>query len=482
MAKVIENNPIKEYGLKVGSKSSNSFFEVLNPYDQSVVAKVGLANEALVQEALTLSQNCFVNKMSKSKAYERSRILIKTAGLLSQRSQELANIIALEGGKPINDAKMEVARAVNTFEIAARLILTDEGRQIPMDVSPLSDGRMAYLTYEPLGIVLAITPFNFPLNLVAHKLAPAIACGNTVILKPASQTPITALVLQEILIMAGLPENALIVLCLKGSDTNRLVESPKIKALTFTGSPSVGWNITKNVANGVKCIMELGGNAASIVHCDANIALAVQGLCKGAFSHAGQICISVQRIYVHQDIAVEFTKLFIDAVKQIKYGNPLDDSVEMGPMINSEACQNTALFINEAIKQGAKVLLQGEQKDHNIFTPTILTNTTSQMKVVCEEVFGPIVSINSYDSIDQAIAYVNDSNYGIQASIYTNSLDIAFNAIHNIDTTGVLVNDPPTFRSDHIPYGGRKDSGLGLEGVKYTMQEMVKVKYASFKM
>ncbi len=474
-------NKTQEFVLKVGGSTTADFFEVRSPYDNSLIAKVGKADTAMVNKALSLSRTCFTNTMSKLKAFERAKILDKAAKIMVERKLELATTIAKEGGKPIVDAKVEVDRAVNTFEIASRLALTNESSFIPMDVSPLSDGRVSYLTYEPIGVVLAITPFNFPLNLVAHKLAPALACGNTVILKPASQTPITSLLLQEILYSAGLPQDALIVLCLKGSDTNTLVESPHINALTFTGSPSVGWELTKKTANGVKCILELGGNAASIVHCDADLNLAATSLSKGAFSHAGQICISVQRIYVHKSVEEKFLNLFVNCVKNVTCGDPLDENTQVGPMINSQAVSSTQALIEDAVANKAKVLLKGEVKENNIFTPTILSDTKAKLKVMCEEVFGPVVCINSYEDIDEAINCVNDSNFGIQASIFTNSLDTAFKAIQKIDTTGVLVNDPPTFRADHIPYGGRKNSGLGLEGVKYTMQEMVKVKYASIK-
>lgn len=473
---------IKEYTLNFGNFKSTKSYEVLNPYDQSIIAKVGLANEVAIEEALTLSKACFKMTMSKLKAYERSEILGRVASIMATRKLELATIIAKEGGKPIKDSKIEVDRAINTFNIASRLALTLEGKQIPMDISPLSEDRFAYSFREPLGIVLAITPFNFPLNLVTHKVAPAIACGNTVILKPASQTPISSLLLQEIFAEAQLPDNALIVLCLSGSATNNLVSSSRIAALSFTGSPQVGWNLPKQVANGVKCILELGGNAAAIVHHDADIELAASSLCRGSFAHAGQICISVQRIYVHNDIYDEFIKLFINKVKELKFGNPLDDTTDIGPMINAGAVENTLKFANEAISQGAKVLLQGENLGNNICSATVLANTDPQMRVMCEEVFGPIVCINKFNNLNAVIHEVNNSDYGIQASLFTKSMDTSFEAISKIDTTGVLINDSPSFRADHIPYGGRKNSGMGLEGVAYAMDEMVKTKFVSFKL
>jgi acyl-CoA reductase-like NAD-dependent aldehyde dehydrogenase len=346
-----------------------------------------------------------------------------------------------------------------------------------MDRQPGNEGRVALVFREPIGIIGAITPFNFPINLVAHKVAPAIASGCTVVLKPSSQTPISSFKLLEIMTEAGLPEHALQIVPCKGSNGMALVSDPRIALLTFTGSPQIGWDLRKHIAPGVRVTLELGGNAGIVVHNDADIEAAAKACCRGGYANAGQTCISVQRVYVQESVYDNFTKKFVDAVKNLKTGDPSADSTDVGPLIDKGAAEKTVEWIEAAVKAGAKVLCGGKALPNNIVEPTVLADTKADMLVVCQEVFGPIVSVMKYKNLDDAIAAMNDSSFGLQAGVFTSNVEVAFRAAREIDAGGVIVNDASTFRADHMPYGGRKESGVGLEGVKYAIHEMTQPKF-----
>jgi len=330
---------------------------------------------------------------------------------------------------------------------------------------------------EPIGVIGAITPFNFPLNLVAHKLAPAIASGCTVVLKPASQTPVSSLKLAEVLRTAGLPEGALVLVPCRGSKGYALVSDPRIALLTFTGSQEVGWRLRHEIAAGTRIILELGGNAGLMIHNDADLQTAARAAARGGYANAGQTCISVQRIYVQEKAYDEFLKTFVGLVKNLKCGDPLDESVDVGPMIDPGSVDKTAQWVEDAVKGGAKLLAGGKKLPNNILEPTVLAETSKDLSVVCQEVFGPVVSVMKYKDVDEAIALMNDSRYGLQAGVFTQNIEIAFKAARQIDAGGVMVNDAPSFRADHMPYGGRKESGVGLEGVRYAIAEMTQPKF-----
>jgi acyl-CoA reductase-like NAD-dependent aldehyde dehydrogenase len=468
---------IVKYPLSIDGVTTEQFVDVKSPYSGEIVASVGQADEAAIEKALALSKTCFEKVMKKMPAYKRAEILAKTSELILQNSADLARTIAMEGGKPVRDALVEVKRAANTFAIASREALRLDGEQLQMDQNPGNEARLGLILREPVGIVAAVTPFNFPLNLVAHKLAPAIAGGNTVVLKPSSNTPVSSFKLAALMKEAGLPDEALILTPCRGSKGNTLVRDKRIAVLTFTGSQEVGWRLRGEVYPGVRVILELGGNAGIVVHDDADLDKAAQAACRGGYAHAGQVCISVQRVYVQNKIYDQFLSKFKAAVQNLKVGDPLADDTDVGPLIDQGSVDKTLAMVDEAVKAGAKLVSGGHHPGKNIVEPVILTETDAKMSVVCQEVFGPVVAVMKYDTVDDAIALMNDSVYGLQAGVFTSNVDVAFKLGRGIDAGGVIVNDAPTFRADHMPYGGRKESGMGLEGVRYALTEMTQPKF-----
>lgn len=468
---------VVRYQLKSSSSKSSEYLEVKNPFNGEVIAAVEQADEKTIIQSIALAEEKFRNVMSKMPAHQRSEILRKAASLIHDNAEDLAKTIALEGGKPIKDARIEVNRAANTFAIASQEALRLDGEQLPMDRNSGNEGRLAFVLREPIGVIAAITPFNFPLNLVAHKIAPAIAAGNTVVLKPSSQTPISSFKLLEILSQAGLPEGVLNLVPCPGKRANTLVRDPRLALMTFTGSPSVGWKLRQEISAGVRVVLELGGNAGIIVHHDADLHSAAQAACRGGYANAGQTCISVQRVYIQEKVYDQFTKIFVDLVKSLKTGDPLQATTDVGPLIDPQAAAKTVEWVKEAENAGAKILCGGQALQGNLVEPTVLADTRADMSVVCQEVFGPVVSLMKYTEIDDAIAMMNDPHYGLQAGIFTKDLEIAFKAARKIDVGGVMVNDAPSFRADHMPYGGRRQSGVGLEGVRYALHEMTQPKF-----
>jgi len=468
---------VVKYPLEIRGVESKEFNEVKSPFNGEVVAAIGQADEKAIDTALTVAEDVFKNVMRKMPAHQRSEILHKTSKLLLEKREDMACTIALEGGKPIKDARIEVSRAATTFLLACQEAMRLDGEQIPMDVTAGNENRLGLVLREPLGIIGGITPFNFPLNLVAHKVAPAIAAGNCIVLKPSSQTPIASIKLGSILKEAGLPDGVLQIIPCRGSKGNALVKDPRLAVLTFTGSPEIGWQMRRDAHAGTRLVLELGGNAGVIVHDDADLELAVKGAVRGGYAHAGQTCISVQRVYVQKNVYKKFVEKFVEVVKTLKVGDPLDDSTDVGPLIDDGAVEKTLDWVEKAVKSGAKVLSGGKVINNHLVEPVVLSETKADMLVVCQEVFGPVVSIMQYDTIDEAIAKMNEGRFGLQAGVFTSNLDIAFKAARTIDVGGVMVNDAPTFRSDHMPYGGRKESGLGLEGVRYAVHEMTQPKF-----
>lgn len=468
---------IVKYPLNITGVQSNEYTEVKSPYSGDVVAAVAQADEAAVQKAFELAQKTFETVMKRMPSRQRSEILAKTSALIVERVDDLAKTIAAEGGKPIKDARIEAARAAMTFKVASEEALRLDGEQIPMDRQAGNEGRIGLVLREPIGVIAGITPFNFPLNLVAHKVAPAIAAGNTILLKPSSQTPVSSFKLAAILKEAGLPDGVLNIVPCKGSKGDALVKHPGLAMLTFTGSPEVGWKLREKVAPGVRMILELGGNAGIVVHHDADLTAAAKAACRGGYVNAGQTCISVQRVYIHETVYDKFVSEFVDQVRALKTGDPMDDTTDVGPLIDKGAADKTVEWIEAAVKGGAKVLTGGKAIKNNIVEPTVLADTKPDMPVVCQEVFGPIVSVMKYKDLDDALSAMNAGRYGLQAGVFTTNIEVAFKAARVIDVGGVMVNDAPTFRADHMPYGGRKESGIGLEGVKYAIHEMTQPKF-----
>lgn len=468
---------VVKYPLAIRGISSDQFTEVKSPFNGEVVAAIGQADEKAIDAALTVAQEVFQKTMKSMPAHQRSEILHKASKLLLENKEDMARTIALEGGKPIRDARVEVSRAANTFLLASHEAMHLDGEQIPMDVSPGNENRLGLILREPVGIIGGITPFNFPLNLVAHKVAPAIAAGNCIVLKPSSQTPIASIKLGEILKEAGLPDGVLQIIPCRGSKGNALVKDSRLAVLTFTGSPEIGWQMRRDAHPGTRLVLELGGNAGVIVHDDADISLAAKAAVRGGYGHAGQTCISVQRVYVQKNAYKKFVDEFVNIVKALKVGDPLDETTDVGPLIDDAAVEKTLDWVEKAVKGGAKKLSGGKVINNHLVEPVVLSETDAEMLVVCQEVFGPVVSIMQYDTIDEAIEKMNDGRFGLQAGVFTSNIDVAFKAARGIDVGGVMVNDAPTFRADHMPYGGRKESGLGLEGVKFAVHELTQPKF-----
>ncbi|MEY9973591.1 acyl-CoA reductase-like NAD-dependent aldehyde dehydrogenase [Lysinibacillus sp. RC46] len=450
------------------------YTELCSPYSSEVIAEIPKANVEEVEAAL-VAADAARKTMANMPLYKRAIILEKLASLLEARAEEAAELIALEAAKPISTAKAEVQRTIQTYKFAAEEAKRIHGETIPVDAAPGGDGRIAYTVREPLGIVAAITPFNFPMNLVAHKVGPAIASGNTVVLKPASQTPLTSYFIGELLVEAGLPKGALNIVTGAGSLIgNKLVTDNRVKKISFTGSPAVGIGI-RNQAGLKKVTLELGSNAAVIIDENVNIDKLIPRVVSGAFAFQGQVCISVQRIYVHDKMYDLFVDKFVAATKELKLGDPLDPTTDVSALISPQDVKRTLSWIEEAKEQGA-IIATGGESEGNILQPTVLLNVKPEQKVSCQEVFAPIVSIMKFTSIQEAFDQVNDSKYGLQAGIYTDNIHVALQATQKLHVGGVIINDIPTFRLDHLPYGGVKESGMGREGLKYAIEEMTEMK------
>ncbi|MBI5379800.1 MAG: aldehyde dehydrogenase family protein [Nitrospirae bacterium] len=454
-------------------RESGAWMEVRSPYDDQVVGVVAQAGEREAAEAVDRATSAFAATRDLP-SHKRAEVLNKIAEGLDRRKEEIARTIALEAGKPISEARVEAGRAAFTFRCAAEEAKRIGGEMIPLDLLRPSEGRWGITRRFPVGPILAISPFNFPLNLVAHKVAPAIAAGNPIILKPASKTPITALLLAEVVKEAGLPDGGFSVLPCPGKVAEGILADDRIKMLTFTGSPPVGWSL-KAKAVKKKVILELGGNAGVIVHEDAPLEFAVSRCVFGAFAFSGQVCISVQRIYAHEPIYQAFLDRFVPQVRNLKMGDPLDESTKIGPMIDLGAAEQTEQWVAEAVGKGAKVLCGGKRQGR-FFEPTVLTDVDPATKVSCREVFAPVVSVAPYRNFEDVLSAVNDSVYGLQAGVFTRDLARAFQAFETLEVGGVILNDVPTYRIDHMPYGGVKESGFGREGIHYTIEEMTELR------
>ncbi len=420
--------------------------------------------EAAVQRAVRVFQ-----ETRALPTYTRVAILRKVAVELERRRDELARTIAAEAGKPLKAARMEAERAAATFSAAAAALEAQTGEMLPLDVNGASLGRWGVVKRVPLGPVLAITPFNFPLNLTAHKVAPAIAVGAPIVQKPASQTPLSALALREIVLAAGWPADAYAVLPIPGADAAALVLDPRLPVVSFTGSGAVGWRL-KALVPRKRVALELGGNAAVVVHSDADLDDAARRTASGAFSYAGQSCISVQRALVHRPVLEAFRSKLLLATAQLVVGDPLDEKTDVGPMITPEEAERAEAWVKEAVQGGATALVGGTRAGECL-APTILENTTPSMKVEVQEVFAPVVTLAPYDDWDEALRRVNDSKYGLQAGVFTRDLGRIQRAFDVLEVGAVLVNDVPTWRADRMPYGGVKESGSGREGPAYAMEE-----------
>lgn len=447
--------------------------EIRSPFDQKAVGKTYLATKRDVEVAMVAAERAFL-LTRQMPAFRRQEILQRVSAGIAAKKNEFARSIALEAGKPITTAHGEVERAIFTFQVAAEESTRINGEVLPLDLQAATAGRWGMVRRHPIGPIAAITPFNFPLNLVAHKLAPAMACGCPVVLKPAPQTPLTALLLADVVLDAGWPAGALHVLPLSNEDAALLVSDDRLKMLSFTGSARIGWALKAKTGK-KRVTLELGGNAGVIIHSDADISHAAGRCVTGGFSYAGQSCISVQRVFVHQNIGRQFIEQLVAGVGKLKCGDPMDETTDVGPMIRESDAKRAEEWINEAVAGGAK-LLCGGKRTGSMLEPTVLTNTKPAMKVNCEEVFAPVLTVEAYDDFMDAVAQVNDSPYGLQAGLFTRDAALIFAAYEALEVGGLIVGDVPTFRIDHMPYGGVKDSGLGREGIRYAIEEMTERK------
>ncbi len=450
--------------------------EIRSPYDDSVVGNVALAGKDDYTKAIEIAEDTF--KVTRElPSYKRQETCQAVADALQENIDELATLMARELGKAYQDAKVEITRAIGVFKIAGEEAKRMGGDIIDLDWSPGSEERVGLVRRFPKGVIAGISPFNFPLNLVCHKVAPAIASGNTIVIKPASATPIMALKLAEIIDKTDHPKGAVSILPGSSKNASPLLEDPRVKLITFTGSAEVGWWIKEN-AGKKEVVLELGGNAGAIVADDTDLDFATTRITKGGYAIAGQSCISVQRVYVHENVYDEFLEMFESKVAQLKIGDPTDPETDIGAMVDRESVENSVKMIEAAVKGGAKLVIGGEDKG-KLVSPTILTDVKASMDVCAKEAFAPLVVVIRYTDFKKAVAEINNSDYGLQAGVFTHRLKDIFYAFKHIDCGGIVINDVPTYRADHQPYGGMKDSGLGREGIRYTIEDMTDVKILS---
>lgn len=454
--------------------------EVKNKYTGETIASLPTARREDLDSAIAAAERA-ENVMADMPAYQRAEILLRAAALIRERADDLARTIAAEAGKALKFARAEVDRAQSTFTIAAEEAKRLHGETLPLDAVPSGAGYFGFWQRRPVGVIAAISPFNFPLNLVAHKVAPALAAGNTLVLKPASTTPLTAVKLCQILQEAGLPAGALnLVVGSGGSVGEWLITDPRVDKITFTGSPEIGRHIL-GVAGIKKVTLELGNASPVVVAPDADLDFVAKRCAIGAFYNSGQVCISVQRIYSQKQVYEPFAEKFVAATNAMVVGDPLDERVDVGPMIDSKEVDRIEGWVKEASASGAQVLTGG-RREGSVYYPTILTGVEPEMKVIAEEVFAPVASVISSDDFESALEQANQSKFGLQVGVFTKDVDRVFKAVRRLNFGGVVINDTPNFRADHMPYGGNRQSGLGREGVKFAMEDMTNIQMVAIRL
>ncbi|MFD0679679.1 MULTISPECIES: aldehyde dehydrogenase family protein [unclassified Paenibacillus] len=474
---------IPVYGSIIGNETDTSgeTIAVFNKYSGERIAEIHKAGHEVVSRAVENALHTY--RTVKLSPVERCNILLKAAQLLKERKEELALSLVREVGRTLKDCRIEIDRAVATFTISAEEAKRITGHCVPISGQQGNENRLSFTIRVPVGVVCAITPFNNPLNLTAHKIAPAIAAGNTIVLKPAELTPVTVMAMVAILQEAGLPPGFLNVVNGLGQETGQyLLEDERIHMFTFTGSVGVGRHI-KSTTGIRKVTLELGSNSPTIVHHDAVQIGEIAELCalRGFSTANGQACISVQRLYVHQEIHDQFVSLLLQAAGRLRIGNPEEPDTDIGPLISEKEALRIEAWVNEAAAAGAKVLCGGK-RDGSFYEPTVISGVNPEMKVMCQELFGPVINIIPYEDIDWVFSQANDSKFGLQAGLFTSNLQLAMRAVHELEFGGVLINDVSTFRSDVMPYGGIKNSGIGKEGPRYTIEEMTDERIVVIKM
>jgi len=449
-------------------RTGQGTLEVKSPWDGTVVAELGVPTDADIEDAVASAVETF-KESRHLPTYARAEALMHISRGIAERVDQIAEIVAREGGKPLKWSKVEVGRAVSTFRWASEEARRFGGEFLPLDTDQSLGSRAGIVRRFPFGPVIGISPFNFPVNLVAHKIAPALAVGAPIVIKPAGVTPLGALALAELFDQTELPKGMLSVLPISSERAQKLVEDHRFKKLTFTGS-GIGWKL-KGLDPRKHVTLELGGNAGVIVHSDADLDNAAGRIAIGGYYQAGQSCISVQRVLVQSEVYDDFVARLVKQVESLKVGDPMDPTVDVGPLIDGGAVERVEAWVNEAVAQGAEILTGG-RREGPLYYPTILANTTADMKVRCEEVFGPVITVQPYQTFEEALAEVNNTPYGLQAGVFTSSIERAMLAHRELEVGGVIVNDMSAFRADQMPYGGSKESGYGREGLRYAMEEM----------
>jgi len=450
--------------------------KVNSPFDGSLIQEIPLLNEQQVEEKISKAYALFQDRSRWLEPYQRIEILEKTKAIMQTRVEELTKIAATEGGKPYQDSKVEVLRAINGVQLAIEHIGQMKGEQIPMGTTAASINRWAFTMREPIGVVLSVSAFNHPLNLAVHQIIPAFAVGCPVLIKPATTTPMSAIELVKMMKEAGLPDDwAEAVICDR-ANAEKLVKDSRVNYLSFIGSAEVGWSLRSKLAPGTRCALEHGGSAPVVVEADADLDQTVPLLAKGGFYHAGQVCVSVQRVFVQEQIIDEFTKKLVQNAKALKVGDPLDPTTEVGPLIQTYEADRVEQWVDEAVKDGAVLLCGGRRISDTCYEPTVLLNPCQHSKVSQHEVFGPVICVYSYSDIQEAIYRSNSLPLAFQSAVFTSNLDLALNAVNQFNASTVMVNDHTAFRVDWMPFGGRDASGIGTGGIPYSMHEMTREK------
>ena len=453
-----------------------STITVTNPFDGSIVKEIAKNSAADVENALSTAHQLFSDQSQWLHAYQRIEILENVVKLMSEQVEDLTQLAAAEGGKPYMDSKVEVLRAIQGVKIAIEHVGHIKGEQIPMGLTKSSTNRLAFSQREPIGVVSSISAFNHPLNLIIHQTVPAIAVGCPVVIKPASKTPLSCLRFVEILHEAGLPQGWCQALICANQDAEKLVTDERINFLSFIGSARIGWMLRSKLSPGTRCALEHGGSAPVIVDESADLSLATKSLVKGGFYHAGQVCVSVQRIYAHKNICAELSDLLVSQASQLKVGNQLEETTEVGPLISEKEVDRIEEWVNEAVEMGGKVLTGGKRISDTCFEPTVILDPSDESKVSSLEIFGPVICIYSYEDKEEALSRANSLEVAFQASVFTQDLDAALDLSKKLNATAVMVNDHTAFRVDWMPFGGRDASGIGMGGIQYSMHEMTREK------
>ena len=455
--------------------------KVTSPFDGHLIQEVPMISLEQGKEMLNTAYRIFNNRKVWLPKYQRIEILEKTAQIMSERIEELTKMAVEEGGKPYKDSKVEVLRAINGVKLAVEHIGQMKGSEIPMGMTQASEGRLAFTTKEPIGVVFSVSAFNHPLNLIVHQTVPAIAVGAPVIIKPASTTPLSCINFVNILYEAGLPREYCQVAVCKSSVAEQLVTDKRVNFMSFIGSAKIGWYLAGKLSSGTRYALEHGGVAPVIVESDADLDKAIPALIKGGFYHAGQVCVSVQKVFVQKGIINEFTERFTGGVKKLKTGNPLDKETDVGPIIVKEEIDRVETWVKEAVESGGKILYGGNRISEKLYEPTVILNPSENAKISNEEIFGPVVCIYEYENTEEAIERANSLPFAFQSAVYTKNIDVALKCSENLRASAVMINDHTAFRVDWMPFGGWDDSGIGIGGIPYSMHEMTREKLTVIK-